>query len=720
MPPTIPTSLTGWGGGPGVAARILRPREEEALIRAVSALRAAPGQGAIPRGMGRSYGDAAQLAGGVVLDTSQLKDFSLDTETGVVVAQAGVTLGELLAEVVPAGWMVPVVPGTQHVTVAGAIASDIHGKNHGTAGTFGSYVRSLGLLTAAGETVTLGRGEDDEALLATIGGMGLTGVILWAEVALAPVQSALLSVDVDRVDDLDAALEVLSEPGGPHRVAWVDLLGRRPWRGIVTRAEHAAGQGRPDGAAGATVPARARVPAGFPAGLLHPATVLAQNELRLRLAPRRERGRLERLGAHMFPLDGLEAWPHLYGPGGFVQYQLVVPRGAEAVLSQTAERLRRARVPCYLAVLKDFGPANDAPLSFPFAGWTLALDLPRSADNLLPVLDELDELVGQAGGRVYLTKDSRLRPETVAAMYPRLAEWRQARDQLDPEGLWRSDLSERTHLVQAAPAASPSPPRPRAAPAPSHAGAGPQARRVLVLGGTSEIGLAIARRLGAEGPIEPYLLGRGAERLAEALSDLRRAGAQGGGTEELDAADLAAHAPALDRVFERSGGFDLVVLAVGVLAGQEGLDTEPALAGEVMHVDFTACGSLLLETMRRLRQQGSGTVVVLSSVAGERARASNAIYGAAKAGLDALAQGLADAAVETGPRVLVVRPGFVTTRMTEGLDPAPFSTTPEAVAEATVSALATGAHTVWVPGVLRFVFSALRHLPRPLYRRLPL
>jgi decaprenylphospho-beta-D-ribofuranose 2-oxidase len=197
----------------------------------------------------------------------------------------------------------------------------------------------------------------------------------------------------------------------------------------------------------AIVKARVRVPERWPAGLLAPSTIRAFNELRFRAAPRKQRGHLEPIGTHMFPLDKLEAWPRLYGPRGFLQYQLVVPRGGEPVLWAVIEHLRRTRVPCYLAVLKDFGPANAAPLSFPIAGWTLALDLPRSATGLHAALDHCDELVAGAGGRVYLSKDARLRPSTVSAMYARLAEWRAVREQADPERLWRSDLAVRTGLV---------------------------------------------------------------------------------------------------------------------------------------------------------------------------------------------------------------------------------------------------------------------------------
>jgi decaprenylphospho-beta-D-ribofuranose 2-oxidase len=396
--------------------------------------------------MGRSYGDAAQLAGGLVLDMTALKEFELDGERGTVTAQAGVTIGELLAALVPRGWMVPVVPGTQHVSVAGAIASDIHGKNHGVAGTFGSYVQAIGLLTAAGELLELERDADDQGVLsATIGGMGLTGVILWARIELRPVAGAKLAVDVDRVQGLDDALAVLASPdGGPHRVAWLDLLGPRPGRGIVTRAEHIAA---PGGGSGATVAARATVPRHWPAGILRPSTVRAFNELRYRRSPCRARGRIEPIGAHMFPLDALDAWPRLYGPRGFLQYQLVVPADRDAVLRTVIERMRRARIPCFLAVLKDFGPANDAPLSFPIAGWTLTLDIPRAAPGVDALLTGFDEVVASAGGRVYLSKDVRLRSEMMQAMYPRLDEWRSIRDGVDPERLWRSDLSIRTGLA---------------------------------------------------------------------------------------------------------------------------------------------------------------------------------------------------------------------------------------------------------------------------------
>jgi len=440
---TEPGLITGWGGGRRAAVELLRPPDVESLSATVAGW-GGRGLGAIARGMGRSYGDAAQLTRGVAIDMTLLKQVEFDPQERTVTAQAGVTIGELLDLVVPYGLIVPVVPGTQHVTLGGAIASDIHGKNHGTAGTLGSHVQALGLLTAGGEVLELEPRSPDGLFEATLGGMGLTGVVVWARIALTAVPGSLLAVDTDRAQDLEAALALLSAPGGSHRVAWLDLLGARAGRGIVTRAEHVAGspvEGRP------TVKSRATVPGGWLAWMVRAETVATFNELRFRRSPRRERGRLESFGAHMFPLDVLDAWPRLYGRQGLLQYQPVVPGDRDDVLRAVIETLRRARVPCFLAVLKDLGPSNGAPLSFPIEGWTLTLDLPRSALGLERALRHCDALVAAAGGRVYLTKDARLGPDAVESMYPRLPEWRAIRDRVDPEGLWRSDLAVRTALV---------------------------------------------------------------------------------------------------------------------------------------------------------------------------------------------------------------------------------------------------------------------------------
>lgn len=444
--------LSGWGGYVGAESWVWRPQHADELVAALASDLGAQRQtaaGTVVRGLGRSYGDAAQRSGGVVIDTGAWKRIDLDLEAGTVVADAGVSLGELLLAASAGGYGLPVVPGTQHVSVGGAVAADVHGKNHGSLGTFSRHVLALGLVTSDGQLLELNGNTSDPRFHATAGGMGLTGVIAWAKIALRPLESAMLLVDTDRARNLDEVFSLLDDPrGGEHRVAWLDLLCGKEPRGVVTRAAHVQ---VPDGTLRGelmTRSARATVPGHWPPGLLRVMTMRAFNELRYRTAPRSERGAREAFGAHMFPLDVLDAWPRLYGSKGFVQYQFVVPRGAENVIRGVLAALGEYDVPCYLAVLKDFGPAAPAPLSFPSAGWTLAMDVPGSAPELRGVLDRCDELVASAGGRVYLAKDARLRPDLIRVMYPRLDEWRHTRDRLDPSGLWRSDLAARTGLLE--------------------------------------------------------------------------------------------------------------------------------------------------------------------------------------------------------------------------------------------------------------------------------
>jgi decaprenylphospho-beta-D-ribofuranose 2-oxidase len=453
VPSITPRSavVSGWGRIGPARVSFVRPEDVMAardLTPKLATVLGSRGRGAIARGMGRSYGDAAQRHGGVVIDTTALTAFELDAERGSLRAQGGVTLGRLLVALERSGWVLPVVPGTQHVSVGGAIAADIHGKNHAAAGTFGAHVDAVVLLTADGELRELTADHDPDLLRATVGGMGLTGVIMSASIRLKPLPGPLLSVDTDRAMSLDDALALLDGPGGEYRVAWLDLLGPTAVRGIVTRAAHLDANPRPGRRPGSTtVDARLSVPDRWPGGLLRPELVRAYNAYRFHRTPRRRTAAPEPYRVHMFPLDGLDAWPRLYGSSGLVQYQFVVPKGREDVLHRAISRLRSSTVPCYLAVLKDFGPAAQAPLSFPLAGWTLALDMPGDAPGLARMLDTFDEWVVEAGGRVYLAKDGRVRPDVLAAMYPRVAEWRAIRDHMDPDDVWSSDLGVRTGLV---------------------------------------------------------------------------------------------------------------------------------------------------------------------------------------------------------------------------------------------------------------------------------
>jgi decaprenylphospho-beta-D-ribofuranose 2-oxidase len=444
------TTVTGWGRTAPTAARLIRPRTYE---EAAAAVRQCGERGGIPRGLGRAYGDAAQNAGGAVLDMTGLdRVHAIDADGGTVLCDAGVSLHRLMEVLLPLGWFVPVTPGTRYVTVGGAIGADIHGKNHHVSGSFARHVLALELLTADGEIHTVIPGTP--LFDATAGGMGLTGVILTATLRLQPVETSLMSVDTERAADLDDLMARLAATDHRYRysVAWIDLLARgaATGRAVLTRGDHAPLD---------ALPARLRrdalsfrtsrlpsTPAVLPEGLLTRTTVGLFNELWYRKAPRARTGQLQRISAFFHPLDGVPHWNRVYGRGGFVQYQFVVGYGQEDALRRVVRRISERRCPSFLAVLKRFGESDPGWLSFPVPGWTLALDIPAGLPGLGAFLDELDEEVAAAGGRVYLAKDARLRPELLQAMYPRLDDFRALRAELDPHGVFVSDLARRLHL----------------------------------------------------------------------------------------------------------------------------------------------------------------------------------------------------------------------------------------------------------------------------------
>ncbi|HET9732487.1 MAG TPA: FAD-binding oxidoreductase [Acidimicrobiales bacterium] len=444
--------LTGWGRTAPSAAHVATVRCPADVAAALSA---ADGRGLLPRGLGRAYGDAAQNAGGAVLDMTGLTTpFELDTSSGLLRAAAGISLDTIMRHAVPTGWFVPVTPGTRQVTVGGAIAADIHGKNHHADGSFARHVRSMVLATPSGVVTT----TPGEALFdATTGGMGLTGVVLEATIALMPVPSAFMMVDTERTADLDETLAAMTEGDTRYRysVAWIDCLtpGRHLGRSVLTRGDHAgaeqlAGRRKTVDPFRFTPATRLSAPPWAPPGLLNRTTIRAFNEAWYRRAPKREVGAVHTISSFFHPLDGVRDWNRLYGRRGFLQYQMVVPFGAEETLRRAVTTLSSRRCPSFLGVLKAFGEASGGHLSFPVPGWTLALDMPVGDDTTGAVLDELDDMVAEAGGRVYLAKDSRLRPGLVPLMYPRLGEWREIRDSVDPGRVLRSDLARRLDLLE--------------------------------------------------------------------------------------------------------------------------------------------------------------------------------------------------------------------------------------------------------------------------------
>lgn len=440
-------TLTGWGRSTFSQAHVVRPETAAQAAELVAAASAVLG-----RGMGRAYGDAAQCAGGTVISTDLLQDCAEPAE--VMDVAAGVSIDELLRRIVPAGYFVPVTPGTRYVSIGGALASDIQGKNHHADGALSAHTESIDLVLADGQQVTVGPDQDPELFWATTGGMGLTGLITGARIRMRTIETSQLRVDTTRAHDLDDLIAAMYEADSTHRysVAWVDTLarGNKLGRSVLTVGDFASvdelpvkqrsnplayGPGSPLGA-----------PKVMPEFALNRWSVAAFNEMWFRKAPKRRVDELQSIATFFHPLDGVNDWNYIYGRRGFLQYQVIVPDGHEDVLRRLLEQFADARCPVFLAVLKRFGPEGPSPITFALKGWTLALDIPTDVPGLGVLLDRMDSDVAAVGGRIYLTKDSRMSPETFRAMYPRAKEFERVRDRVDPDRKFRSDLSERLGL----------------------------------------------------------------------------------------------------------------------------------------------------------------------------------------------------------------------------------------------------------------------------------
>ena len=452
--PSAHQTLSGWGHFPVERCEVFRPERLEELRALV---RAAPRETLIARGCGRSYGDPAlNAAGGVVLTERLDRMLGFDPQEGVLHCEPGVTLAEILDVFVPRGFFFPVTPGTKFVSVGGAIAADVHGKNHHRSGSLAASLVDLDLLTASGEVLRCSREENADLFWATLGGMGLTGVVVDARLRLLPVQSAWMQVEQRRTRDLDATLEDMFERDARHAyaVTWIDALrgGRGMGRGVSHRADHAPLDALP--ASRRAEPhhlvrrPRLAVPFRLPGFTLNALTMNAFNEVVYRTHP--DRDFVLDVDGYFYPLDRVHAWNRIYGRRGAIQFQcLFPPETARRGLVDVLTRLSRGRHPSFLAVLKSCGPASGGLLSFPAPGYTLALDLPHTGSDLLATVAALEAIVLREGGRVYLAKDACLGREGFAAMYPGLSRFREVKAKVDPGARFASSQARRLGLVDA-------------------------------------------------------------------------------------------------------------------------------------------------------------------------------------------------------------------------------------------------------------------------------
>lgn len=439
-------SLQGWGRYRNYDSEVLEcllPRSVRTMVPS--------GAGLIARGNGRSYGDAAvgEIATLMCGGLSRMKAF--DPGTGILTVEGGALLSDILQAFIPRGYFPPVVPGTQFVTVGGMIAADVHGKNHHQVGGFGDHVTQFKLVVASGELMTCSRTENPELFLATIGGMGLTGVIVEASFKMKPIETGWILQKTTVAQDLGGALKVLQATDElTYSVAWIDCLatGKSMGRSLIFTGEHATREqvsSRMPQAEffPATREPKLSLPFDFPSWILNGVSVSAFNEMYFRAGARKAGApSLVHWNPYFFPLDGIHRWNRLYGKRGFLQHQCVVPEGnALAVLGAMLERFVRSGKGSFLAVLKKLGRGGGL-ISFPTSGYTLALDLPATAD-VFPLLEEIDKIVVHAGGRLYLAKDARQSRQTFEAGYPQLSAFKELRRVIGADRRFRSHLSTR-------------------------------------------------------------------------------------------------------------------------------------------------------------------------------------------------------------------------------------------------------------------------------------
>lgn len=432
--------LSGWGRIPTVRCRVFRPERERELGDL---------HGMLPRGFGRSYGDAALDGTRGVISTVRLdRMLAFDENTGLLEAEAGLSLGEIAQVFLRRGWFLPVTPGTKFVSLGGAVAGDVHGKNHHVDGSFSRHVEGFDLLGPDGVWRSCSRQEHAQVFYATVGGMGLTGLIARVRLRLRRVQGPWMQVRHLPAKDLEAIFSSLSDPaiGEPYSVAWIDCMarGKRLGRSVLMVGDHAEG---PAPAPEVPLTPRLKVPINLPSWVLNPLTIRAFNEVYFRKQSARTTPFLTPPDAFFYPLDGISQWNYLYGRRGFIQYQCVLPDGeAESGIQRLLEKISAAGAASFLAVLKRLGPQGEGMLSFPMPGFTLALDLPFKGEETTRLVSDLDTVVLDRGGRVNLCKDSCLTPETFRAMYPAFDQWLEVKHQVDPGWVLQSELSRRLKL----------------------------------------------------------------------------------------------------------------------------------------------------------------------------------------------------------------------------------------------------------------------------------
>ncbi|MCF6298798.1 MAG: FAD-binding oxidoreductase [Thiomicrorhabdus sp.] len=440
-------TLSGWGKYPLIESHVHTATQLKEVPSVILAHQHTPSNSFIATGLRRSYGDSALAE--TTLQTNKLDQFiQFDETSGVVECAAGLSLAHILNTFVPKGWFLPVTPGTQFVTVGGAIASDVHGKNHHLDGCFSQHIISLTLCVASGEQLICSLTEHRELFLATCGGMGLTGIILSARLKLIPIESAFIEETTWKTDNLAETLELFeTHQNTTYSVAWIDGLtkGKHLGRSLLMLGEHATKQYNSSNFKIAP-PSKLNVPFNMPNPLLNSLTVKAFNTLYYHKTQQKQSQRRAHYAPYFYPLDSIQNWNRLYGKKGFTQYQFVLPKAAGLEgLTEILTKIVDSKRGSFLAVLKVFGAQNGNYLSFPMEGYTLAIDF-KIDSTLFAFLDTLDDIVLHYGGRLYLAKDARMSEKMFKQSYPQWQQFQHIRAQYGADNTFNSLQSQRLGL----------------------------------------------------------------------------------------------------------------------------------------------------------------------------------------------------------------------------------------------------------------------------------
>lgn len=661
------------------------------------------GKTVLPFGLGRSYGDSCLNDGGILVDIGRLNRFiAFDRQQGILRCEGGVNLEDIVDLIVLQGWFLPVSPGTKFVTVGGAIANDIHGKNHASAGTFGCHILQMEILRSDGERIICSPTENEDWFRATIGGLGLTGLILWADIQLKPISSPFWDVETIKFKNLAEFFEIAAESdaaGYDYTVAWIDGLakGKSLGRGWFQRGNNA----KPPFDRTLKLPKKRRVtvPFTFPNFALNPLTIKAFNFLLYNRTLGKVSRQLIYYEPFFYPLDMVGHWNRGYGNRGFLQYQFVIPYDDPHAIQTILEKISQSRALPFLNVFKTFGDIESpGMLSFPRKGVTLAIDFPNRGQTTLNLLDELDQIVRDNGGVLYPAKDTRMSAENFQAFYP---QWRAFAEYVDPKfssSFWRrvtAPVPERTTPLTK----------------------DISMRKALIVGATSAIAQETSKLFATEGAAL-YLAGRNEEKLAALAKDLTVRGASLVEYMVLDLTDLDRHTHLVEQATQTLGGLDTVLLAHGTLSDQATAEQDFAVAQAELNTNFTSYASLLTLIANQFEAQKRGTIAVISSVAGDRGRQSNYVYGTAKAAVSTFTQGLRGRLNKSGVAVITIKPGFVDTPMTAHIKKGALFAQPETIAKGIKRAIDKRKSVVYLPSYWSLIMTVIKLIPENIFKKL--